>query len=100
MIDLKKLQKRILENKLQKGFNTKDISIEFNLIYEEVPEAYRAYSRKLPDLGEELADVVIYVLGLSEILGIDLEDEIIKKITKNERRKYKKVDGIFIKIEG
>lgn len=28
---------------------------------------------KKNDLGEELADVVIYLLGISEILGIDLE---------------------------
>ena len=33
-------------------------------------------------MGEELADVAIYLLGLLEILGIDLEDEIQKKFIK------------------
>ena len=45
-------------------------------------------------------DVAIYLLGLSEILGIDLEQEILKKIEKNSKRIYKKVDGVNIKIEG
>lgn len=35
-------------------------------------EAYEAY-RKKNDLGEELADVVIYLLGISEILSIGLK---------------------------
>ena len=48
-------------------------------------EAYQAYLKKKDDLGEELADVAIYLLGLSEILGIDLEQEILKKIEKTAR---------------
>ena len=46
------------------------------------------------DLGEELADVAIYLLGLSEILNIDLEDEILKKVYKNSKREYKVIDGV------
>jgi|SRR3989339_639236 len=99
MIDLKKLQKRVFDNKVKKGFNTVDIYKEFCLIHEEVAEACRAYKNKLPDVGEELADVVIYLLGLSEILGIDLEDEIVRKIDKNEKREYKKVNGVFKRIK-
>lgn len=34
---------------------------------------------KKNDLGEELADVAIYLLGMSEILGINLAEEIQKK---------------------
>lgn len=49
---------------------------------------------------EELADVAIYLLSLSEILGIDLEQEILRKIEKNSKRIYKHVDGVSIKIEG
>ncbi len=44
--------------------------------------------------GEELADVAIYLLGLSEILGIDLEDEILKKVYKNSKREYKVINGV------
>lgn len=36
-------------------------------------EAYEAYRKKKNDLCEELADVLIYLSGISEILGIDLE---------------------------
>lgn len=56
-------------------------------------EAYEAY-RKKNDLGEELADVVIYLLGISEILGIDLEKEILYKINNNVHREYKIINGV------
>jgi NTP pyrophosphatase (non-canonical NTP hydrolase) len=98
MIDLKALQKKMYDNKVQKGFNTTDIYKEFCLIHEEVSEACRAHYKKLPDVGEELADVIIYLLGLSEILGLDIEDEIVKKIEKNEKREYKKINGVLTKI--
>ena len=39
----------------------------------------------------ELADIAIYVLGLAEMLGISLEDSILKKMAINEKRVY--VDG-------
>ena len=51
------------------------------------------------DLGEELADVAIYLLGLSEILGIDLEDEIQKKVYKNSKREYKIIDGVNTRVK-
>lgn len=41
----------------------------------------------------------IYLLGISEILGIDLEQEILKKIEKNRKRVYQKVNGVNIKVE-
>lgn len=99
MADLKKLQKDVYQNKLDKGFNVTDLNMEFCLLYGEVGEAVQAYYKKLPELGEELADIAIYLLGISEILGIDLEDEILKKVEKNKKRVYKKVDGRYIKSE-
>ena len=50
------------------------------------------------DLNEELADIAIYLMGLSEMLGFDLEDEIMKKVNKNEKRVYKNVDGVNVRI--
>ena len=58
-----------------------------------------AWLKKKDDLGEELADVVIYLMGISEILGLDLENEIINKIDKNAKRIYKEVNGILVKEE-
>jgi len=99
MIDLKQLQKEIFQNKLNKGFNTTNVPFEFGLTYGELAEAFDAYRKKLPDLGEELADVVIYLLGLSSMLDIDLEDEILKKVAKNKNRKYKVIDGVNVRIK-
>ena len=42
-------------------------------------------------LKEEIADVFIYLLGISEILGIDLEKEILAKVEKNKNRVRKKL---------
>lgn len=62
-------------------------------------EAYDAYFKKKGNIGEEIADVMIYLLGLSEILGIDLEKELLNKIEINRKRVYKKIDGVVTKIE-
>ena len=99
MIDLEKIQKEIYQNKVDKGFNVTDINKEFCLTYGEVSEAYEAWRKKKDDLGEELADVAIYLLGLSEILKIDLEDEILKKVYKNSKRKYKIIDGVNTRVK-
>lgn len=99
MIDLKKLQKEIYDNKVEKGFNVTDINQEFCLAYGEMGEAYDAWFKKKKDLGEEIADVVIYMLGISEILNINLEEEILNKVKKNKHRKYKKVNGVHIKVK-
>ena len=99
MIDLKKLQKEIYQNKVNKGFNVTDVNKEFCLTYGEVAEAYEAWRKKKDDLGEELVDVAIYLLGIAEILGIDLEDEIEKKVYKNSKRKYEVIDGVNTRVE-
>ena len=100
MVEMKELQKLVFQNKVDHGFNTENVEFEFCLAYGEMAEAYQAYLKQKSDLGEELADVAIYLLGISEILGIDLEQEILKKMEKNRKRLYKKENGEFIKIEG
>ena len=67
MIDLKKLQKDVYQNKLDKGFNVTDINKEFCLTYGEVAEAYEAWRKKKDDVGEEIADVMIYLLELKNM---------------------------------
>ena len=95
---LKQLQELVLENKKTKGFNTTNIEQEFCYLYGEVGEAYTAYCRELSSLPEELADVAIYLLGISEILGIDLYEEILKKMEINRNREYRTNDhGIPVK---
>ena len=98
MIDLSKAQKRIYQNKLNQGFNVTDVYKEFCYTYGELTEACEAYMKKQDDVGEELADVAIYLLGLAEILGVDLEAEILKKMDKNEKRRYVQEDGVNKRI--
>lgn len=43
-------------------------------------------SDKREAVGSELADVLIYLLRLSDVVGIDLAEELTKKIAINERR--------------
>lgn len=96
MLDLAQLQKRIYQNKLAKRFNVKDIPLEFAYTYGELGEAFDAYLKKKKDLGEELADVVIYLLGLAEILKINLEKEILRKVEINAKRKFVHKNGVLL----
>ena len=98
-MNMKEMQKEIWQNKINKGFNTTDVNKEFCLLHGEVSEAYEAWKKKKDDLGEELADIAIYLMGLSEMLGFDLEYEIINKVKKNEKRVYKKIDGVNVRIK-
>ncbi len=99
MIDLKQIQKDVYQNKLDKGFNVTDVNKEFCLTYGEVAEAYEAWRKKKDDVGEEIADVMIYLLGLSEILNVDLESELLKKINKNKHREYKVINGVNTRVK-
>ncbi|MGB6165592.1 MAG: hypothetical protein WBF75_24055 [Pseudonocardiaceae bacterium] len=44
--------------------------------------------RGQPDLGEELADVALYLFALAEMNNVDLDSEIERKIVKNAARQY------------
>ena len=43
--------------------------------------------------------IAIYLMGIAEILGLDLGEEIEHKINKNAKRIYKNVNGVLIKEE-
>ncbi len=103
-VDLTKLQKEVMQNKIEKGFNTTDVALEFCRAHEELSEAFKKYNQGDDGVAEEFADVAIFLLGMCEILGFELEEEIVNKIAINKKRKYKKTkspDGkdIFIRIE-
>jgi NTP pyrophosphatase (non-canonical NTP hydrolase) len=104
MVDLKELQKEVMRNKVEKGFNTTDVASEFCRAYEELSEAFSKHNKNQPGVAEEFADVMIFILGMSEILGFDLEKELVAKIEKNKRRKYvksKSPEGkdVFIRVK-
>ena len=97
-MDLSIAQKAVYKNKVGKGFNVTDVNKEFCLLYSEITEAYEAWRKQQDDVGEELADIAIYLLGLSEILGIDLASEIEKKMKINQDREYQIIDGVLKRV--
>lgn len=97
--DWKQLQKDVYKNKLDHGFNVTDVNLEFCYLYGELAEAHAAWRTKDEGLGEELADVAIYLLGLSEILGYDLDVEVRRKMEINKQRRYQNVDGVLRRLE-
>lgn len=43
---------------------------------------------KDPTNGEELADIVIMAIDLANLAGIDLQNEVVRKHTKNQSRRW------------
>ena len=90
-MDIRSAQNQAWVNKVAKGFNTTDVPLEFCLLQGEIAEAFDAWRKGRDDVGEELADVAIYLLGLAEITGIDLQDQIEAKMAKNAARVYRRL---------
>lgn len=88
MSDISEYQKQIYQNKINHQFNVTNIEKEFLLLYGEGAEAFDTYKQGQPT-GDELADIAIYLFGLAEILKVDLDTEIQKKMIINSSRKYK-----------
>ena len=51
----------------------------FLWLLEEVGELTRAYRRKEDNAGSEMADVLAWMVSVANLLGIDLESEVLKK---------------------
>lgn len=106
ILDTEKLQKEVIQNKVRHGFNTTDVKFELLLLYGEVNELFQAWLKDdSENIGEELADVAIFLLGISEMLGKDLGEEITKKMKINKDRVYvngKKLrswGGIYVQVK-
>ena len=86
------IQKECYKISKSKGWweNSINIPEKLALINSEVSEALEAY-RKYDDenLAEELADVAIRTMDLAAHLGINLEDQILRKNQKNSEREYR-----------
>ncbi|MGH3912051.1 MAG: MazG-like family protein [Pseudonocardiaceae bacterium] len=98
-MEIRQAQQLAWENKIAKGFNTSDVPLEFMLLQGEIAESFQAWRRAQPDLGEELADVALYVFALAQMNGVDLDSEIEQKIAKNVRRQYlPDSQGVLVRV--
>jgi NTP pyrophosphatase (non-canonical NTP hydrolase) len=96
MIDLEKLQKEIFQNKVKRGFNVTDVGKEIILMTEELGELAKAYKKSNKKTAREInnkdeiidaiGDLMIYCLGLCEMLGVNSE-EVLKKIVENNKKR-------------
>lgn len=98
MTDLSKLQKEIYQNKVNRKFNVTDIGKEIVLMIEELGELARAYknsnkksareTNQKEEMIDAIGDLMIYCLGLCEMLGVNSEEVLEKIIENNKKRNH------------
>lgn len=95
-MDLSELQKEIYQNKVNRGFNITDLGKEIILMTEELGELARAYKKsnkkavqeinKKDEIIDAIGDLMVYCLGLCEMLGVDSK-KILEKIVENNKNR-------------
>jgi len=91
-MELKKLAEMAHENAKGKGFwqGEKNFLESLMLVTSELGECCEAYRKDdWSEVKEELADVMIRVMDMSEFFGINIEEEVMKKMEFNKTRPYK-----------
>ena len=97
-MEIRLAQKLAWENKLAKGFSTTDVPLEFCLLSGELAEAFDAWHKGRHEVAEELADTAIFLLGLAEMVGADLQEAVEAKLAANEARVYRRLpNGVLVK---
>ena len=72
--------------------NPKDLAISLSLEAAELMEVFQwsggdvECRKKLPEMREELADVLMYAILLSDRLGFELDEIILEKLRRNEEK--------------
>lgn len=97
--DLKKIMKTFVHERDWEGYHspknlsmslaieTAELMEHFQWLSEEDSRALAADKEKMAHVQEEIADVASYLLGLCNVLGVDLSDAMKAKMVKN-RIKY------------
>ena len=89
MLSIKEWQIEITQYAIDHGFDWTPDEIDTMLlrIHSEVSEASEAArDENMKELAEEMADIFIRLANACEVMGIDLEEEVKKKQTKNIER--------------
>jgi hypothetical protein len=79
-VEIRSAQRLAWDSKAAEGFDITDVPLEFCLLQGEVAEAFDSWRKGRVDVGEELAGAVIYLLGLAQMAGVDLQEEIEAKL--------------------
>lgn len=95
-ITFEELNNKIMDQAREKGFGTKPEEInvpeKIALIHAQVSSAYEGYrSKKMTggwSLEDELAGAVMRIIHLCGVLGLDLEEAMIKKYEENKTREW------------
>jgi len=102
---LRDLQKKIGELRKKRGF-TQDPERALILLVEEVGEVAQQLKRSWSPnydtfsnnaIAEELADVLFVLLGLSDLLNIDLAEGLKKKTASDSTRTWKSIEKPILK---
>ena len=98
-MDIRAAQAAALANKQAKGLNTTNVELEFCLLTAEVGEAFTAWRRSEPGYELELADIFLFLAGLAEMTGVDLQEAVESKMRINAARTYRRnSNGVPIKV--
>ncbi len=96
-MDLKQLTEEMHRFVRSKGWYAEDsprpqtprnLAISLALEAAEVLEHFQWEDGADPEIREELADTALYLLQLSSVLGIDLEQAILEKLAANSKRNW------------
>jgi NTP pyrophosphatase (non-canonical NTP hydrolase) len=86
---IRELQKEVYQNKIKRNFNVSDVGKEIVLMAEELGELAKAYKKNnKEEQVDAVLDLMVYCLGLLEILGIDGDKELKKVIEDNKNRDH------------
>lgn len=97
--DLKSLQQYVAQLEVERGFASQDVVQKCLLLGEEVGELFKAVRKargmgvdptsSVGAVGDELADVFIYLCAVANRFGLDLETELRRKEAVNATRSWK-----------
>ena len=100
MIELNQLAKDLGNYRRKNCLPQGNYEYSFLRAIGETIEAYEAHKRGDDiNLGEELADTIIFVLDVADKKNIDIEQALLKKFEKIKRRHYVKRNGYVVKEE-